>query len=92
MSLAKELGLLLGVHARLHLAAAVQLAVASVIVEVCSFGDVVGMFVVDKVANLLVFFLLVFGLILVIDDGFNIEKGISSISATFSTVALRNLN
>ncbi len=65
---------------------------ASVIVEAGSFGGIIGVLVVDKVANLLIFLFLVFGFVFVIDDGFNIEKGISSVSATLSAVTLRDLD
>lgn len=89
MALAEQLSLLLSVHARFQLSAAVELAVPSVIIESRRFSHVIGVLIVDEVANLFVFLFLVLGFVLVVDDGFDIEEGISPISAAFSTMALQ---
>jgi hypothetical protein len=80
--------LLLGVHARLHLAAAVELAMPPVIVEVSALGNVIGMSVVDEVFDFFAILLVVFGLVFVLDFGFDIEEGSAMVLAPLAAMAL----
>jgi hypothetical protein len=84
--------LLLGIHAGLQLTAAVELAMSPIVVEVAALGNVVGMGIVDKVFDFFALFFFVFGLVLVLDFGFDIEEGSAVVLAPFAAVALCSLS
>lgn len=60
----------------------------TVIVEARSIGKIVGMLIVDEVSNFLIFLLIVFGLVLVVDFGFDIEESIAAVATALSAMTL----
>jgi hypothetical protein len=89
---AQDLGLFLGVHTRLDLAATVELAMSPIIVEVAALGDIVGVGIVDEVFDFFAVLLVVFGFVLVLDLGFDIEESSAVVLAPLATVALQSLS
>ena len=63
-----------------------------IIVEVAALSNVVRMGIVDKVFDFFAILLLVFGLILVLDFGFDIEEGSAVVLAPLAAVALWRLS
>lgn len=60
----------------------------AVIVQAGALGDVIRMGVVDEVLYLFAVFLLILSLIFIVDLGLDIEKGIASVAAALSAMAL----
>jgi hypothetical protein len=87
--LAQDLGLFLGVHAGLQLAAAIELAVSSVIVQSRALDQVVGVGVVDdEVFYFLTILFVVLTLVFVIDFGLDIDEGVPPIALALSAMTL----
>lgn len=61
---------------------------ASVVIETRGIGEVVRMLVIDEVAYFFVFFLVVLGLVFIVDFGFDIEESIASVATALSAMTL----
>jgi hypothetical protein len=64
---------------------------SSIVVKAAAFDHIVWVSIVDEVFYLLVVFLIILGLILVVDLGFDIEESRSTVSSALSSVALVNI-
>lgn len=63
----------------------------SVIIETCTLiNDIVRVFVVDEIFNLFAILFFVFAFIFIIYFGLDIEKGVTPVSASFSSMALKH--
>jgi hypothetical protein len=63
-----------------------------IIVEVATLSNVVGVRIVDEVFDFFTILLLIFGLVLVLDFGFDIEEGSAVVLAPLAAVALWRLS
>ena len=61
---------------------------ASSIIETRGIGEVIRMLVINEVAYFFVFFLVVLGLVFIVDFGFDIEESIASVATALSAMTL----
>ncbi len=61
---------------------------AAIIVESRGISKIVRVFVVDEVSYFFIFLLIVFGLVFVVDFGFDIEESITSVATALSAMTL----